>query len=175
MGKSRKGTQVLKGLVGSAFAMGLMFGAADLQAANFSAKTLKGNYGCLGHASFSGTGIGELMQLSFDGNGGASGSMNLGLSGEQCNLTLSGSYSVNTNGTGKVDLTWSGGTEDPDSDVDCSTLNGVSQHMGLVIEGGGKAFDFESLDDFLTGATITGTDPGDITDPFVGSCKSQSK
>ena len=113
--------------------------------------------------------------MTFDGTGSVSGSVNLALVGEQCNLTVTGSYTVNADGTGHTDLTWAGGAADPDGDTNCATINGIAQHMGFVIEGNGKAFDFESLDDFLSGATITGTDPGDITDPFVGSCKSQTK
>jgi hypothetical protein len=174
MGKSSKNGQRF---VGAAFALGLVcvLSAGNVHAANFGNKTLKGNYGCLGKASISGSGISELLQLTFDGGGGVSGSLNLALSGEQCNLSVSGSYSVNSDGTGQVDLTWANGGADPDGDTDCSMVNGITQHMGFVIESNGKAFDFESLDDFLSGATVTGTDPGDITDPFVGSCKSQNK
>jgi hypothetical protein len=175
MGRSPKN---VRGFVGAAFAMGLVcvFSAGNVHAANFNNKTLKGNYGCLGRASISGSGLSELIRLTFDGSGGVGGSVNLSTNGEQCNFSVSGStYSVNSDGTGQVVLTWSAGAEDPDADVDCSILNGVSEHMGLVIEGNGKEFDFESLDPFLSGAAVTGTDPGDIPDPFVGSCKSQNK
>jgi hypothetical protein len=174
MGTSPKS---VRGFVGAAFAVGLVcvFSAGNVHAANFNNKTLKGNYGCLGKASISGSGLSELMQLSFDGGGAVTGSLNLALAGEQCDLTVSGTYSVSANGTGQATLTWAGGKEDPDADLNCAQVNGIVQHMGLVIEGNGKEFDFESLDDFLSGATVTGTDPGDITDPFVGSCKSQNK
>ena len=182
MGKSQKNVQLLQKFVGAAFVMGLVgvFTAASVHAAAFSNKTVKGNYGCLGHEQQVNNGVGagfsELMQLTFDGGGGVTGSMNLTLVGEQCNLPLSGTYSVNGNGTGQVHLTWGKGGADPDGDTDCvTTFNGVVQHMGLVIEGNGKEFDFEALDDFLSGTGITGTDQADLTDPFVGSCKSQNK
>jgi len=165
---------VIAGLL--AFGIASFPGSGNAQPPHFSNKTIKGSYGCLGKASLSGTGISELMQLTFDGNGNASGTLNLNLGGEQCNLTVSGPYTVNNDGTGTLALTWAGGTADPDGDADCSTVNGVTQNTGMVIEGNGKAFDFEALDDFLTGAALgTGTDPGDLTDPFVGSCKSQNK
>jgi hypothetical protein len=167
-----------KGLIVGLLAIGVasFLGNGSAQAAHFNNKTIKGNYGCLGKASISGTGISELMQLTFDGNGNATGTLNLNLGGEQCNLTVSGPYTVNADGTGTLALTWAGGTADPDNDADCSTVNGVIQNTGMVIEGNGKAFDFEALDDFLTGAALgTGTDPGDLTDPFVGSCKSQNR
>jgi hypothetical protein len=159
----------------AAIGLASVFAIGNAQAATFSAKTIKGAYGCLGKATISTTGISELLRLNFDGTDTVSGTLNLNLGGEQCNLTVTGTYSVNSDGTGKTDLTWAGGAADPDADTNCSMVNGVAQHMGFVIEGNGKAFDFESLDDFLSGGPVTGTDPGDLTDPFVGSCKSQNK
>jgi hypothetical protein len=170
--------QRLRRLMGALVAIGLasLVLVGNVQAApGFNAKTIKGNYGCLGKASISGSGISELLRFTFDGTGSVSGSLNLALTGEQCNLTVSGSYTVNADGTGHTDLTWAGGAADPDGDANCATFNGIAQHMGFVLEGNGRAFDFESLDDFLSSATAVGTDPGDISDPFVGSCKSQNK
>jgi len=113
------------------------------------------------------------MRLKLDGVSSVAGSMILNIGGEQCNVLLTGTYIVHPNGVGSMQLTWSSATGDPDGDAACSGINGISQSTGFVIETGGAEFDFESLDDFLAQPGVTATDPSDLTDPFVGTCKKQ--
>ena len=138
----------------------------------FSAKTLKGGYGCSGSGTDSnGQRKEQLMQLTFDGVNGISGSLVGGVD-EECEGTVSGTYSVSPSGLGKMTLTLSFSGQDPDRDFDCkANSNGLIQNYALVIEGKGKFFDIKALDDFLRGPLVT---PGQDTNSFIGSCKSQS-
>lgn len=135
----------------------------------FSAKTLKGGYGC----SASGTALGEqLMQLTFDGNGGISGSQVLGIS-EECEGTVSGTYSVSPSGMGKMTLTLTLSGQDDDGDFDCKGIvSGLIENFALVIEGKGKFFDIKARDGFLGGPPVT--IPDQDTNSFIGTCKSQN-
>jgi hypothetical protein len=168
-------------------ALGFGIGAACVlvpgTSAAFSASSLTGGYGCLGHATTSdssGTlsGLSEVMRLTFDGAGHATGKIVLNLSGEVCLVVTTGTYSVNFGGLGQMDLTWVSATGDADGDALCSSLGGlgVAQHTTLVVEHGGGEFDIQSADDFLTESghandTLTGL--SDLSNPFVGSCKKQ--
>jgi hypothetical protein len=134
-------------------------------AAGFNAKSIKGGYGCLGVINQGTQGISNVMQLSFDGQGAVTGQMSFFAAGDVCDASISGKYSVSANGMGTVTLTLSTSGQDPDNDFDCSTLNGISENMALVLEGKGKIFDFAALDDW-----VTNTDPKNT---FTGSCKSQ--
>jgi hypothetical protein len=148
----------------------------------FSNGSLTGGYGCLGNATISNnttsgvfSGLSEVMRMSLDGAGHVKGKIVLNLGGEVCTIATTGTYNVNFGGLGTMNLTWNTATGDADGDLNCTTLNTASvvQHMSLVIEHNGASFDFQSDDDFLTAAMITG-DNGDVASPFTGSCKTQS-
>jgi hypothetical protein len=168
-------------LLAAAFGFGV--GAACLlvpgTSAAFSAGSLAGGYGCLGHATISDntgtlTGISELMRLSLDGVGGVKGKIVLNLGGEVCNVATTGTYSVGSAGVGVMNLTWNTATGDADGDTNCATsLNplAVTQHTDLVVEAGGAVFEIQESDDFLTSPTIS-TD-SDVQNPFVGTCRKQ--
>jgi hypothetical protein len=150
--------------------------------AAFSVGSLVGNYGCLGRtgaltsSSSIISGFSEIMRLNLDGAGAVKGRIILNLLGEVCSTSVSGTYSLKPSGLGSLHLAW--GTLTSDTDEACATLNvkGVAQHTALVVESGGKAFDFQAADDFLTEPgqapdSISGF--SDIADPFAGSCKKE--
>src|ERR1700730_4126795 len=125
--------------------------------AAFSASSLTGSYGCLGHATISdssGTlsGISEIMRLGLDGAGHVTGKIVLNLSGEVCTIATTGTYSVGGAGVGVMNLTWNSATGDADGDATCSTLNAqvITQHTDLVVEAGGAIFEIEGSDEFRT-------------------------
>ena len=169
-------------LLAAAFGFGV--GAACLlvpgTSSAFSASSLTGSYGCLGHATISdntGTlsGISELMRLGLDGAGHVTGKIVLNLGGEVCTIATTGTYSVNFGGVGTMALKWNTATGDADGDANCATsLNplAVTQHTDLVVEAGGAIFEIQESDDFLTGPTLT-SDSGDVKNPFVGTCRKQ--
>jgi hypothetical protein len=150
--------------------------------AAFSAASLTGGYGCLGHATTndsSGTllGISEVMRLGLDGAGHVKGKIVLNMNGEVCTIATTGTYNVNFGGLGTMNLAWNTATGDADGDTNCSTLLNalaITQHTDLVVVSGGGEFDFQSADDFLTAPTATdGGSLVDLKDPLVGSCKKQ--
>ena len=149
--------------------------------AAFTSSSLKGGYGCLGHATLNDTtgslsGISEIMRLGFDGAGHVKGKILLNLSGEVCTVATTGTYNVNFGGLGTMNLKWNTATGDADGDVPCSNLNpqAISQHTDLVVVSGGGEFDFQSADDFLTAPTaMDGGSLVDLKNPLVGTCKKQ--
>lgn len=154
--------------------------------AAFSVGSVVGSYGCLGRTGGlvdnGGTigGISELMRLVFDGAGNVKGTILLGLEGQVCNISASGNYSVGGAGLGTLDLTWNTvtSTGDADGGANCASLSAgpLSQHTALVVESGGRAFDLQAADDFVT-SPIVAADTisllADTTNPFAGSCKKQ--
>jgi hypothetical protein len=163
--------------------LGFVAGAACVlipgTSAAFSAGSLAGGYGCLGHATISdssGTlsGISELMRLGLDGAGHVTGKIVLNLGGEVCTIATTGTYSVNFGGVGTMSLKWNTATGDADGDANCaSSLNplAVTQHTDLVLEAGGNIFEIQESDDFLTGPTFTSD--SDVQNPFIGTCRKQ--
>ena len=145
--------------------------------AAFGNSSLTGGYGCMAQGNLGTSGISEVMRLAFDGAGHVNGKIVLNLSGEVCNIVVTGgTYSINPGGIGTIALPWTSATGDADGDTDCATsLNplAVTEHLSLVLEKNAAIFDFQADDDFLTSPTITG-DTGDLTTPFTGSCKNQS-
>jgi len=169
-----------------AFAASASFVLVPGTSAAFSVGSIVGSYGCLGRTGglvdSGGTigGISELMRLVFDGAGNVKGTILLGLEGEVCNISASGTYSVRGGGLGTLDLTWNTvtATGDADGGANCAGLNAgpLSQHTALVVESGGRAFDLQAADDFVTSPTVAADTISllaDITNPFVGSCKKQ--
>jgi hypothetical protein len=145
--------------------------------AAFGNSSLTGGYGCMAQGNLGTSGISEVMRLAFDGAGHVNGKIVLNLSGEVCNIVVTGgTYSINPGGIGTIALPWTSATGDADGDTDCATsLNplAVTEHLSLVLEKNAAIFDFQADDDFLTSPTIT-SDTGDLTTPFTGSCKNQS-
>ena len=121
-------------------------------------------------------GLSEVMRLAFDGAGHVHGKIVLNISGEVCNVVVTGgTYSINSIGIGTIALPWTSATGDADGDTNCSTLFGgqaVTEHL-FVLERNAAIFDFQADDDFLTSPTSPG-DTGDLQIPFTGSCKNQS-
>ena len=148
--------------------------------AAFTSSSLKGGYGCLGHATLNDTtgslsGISEIMRLSLDGGGHVTGKIVLNIGGEVCTVATTGTYNVNFGGLGTMNLSWNAATGDADGDTNCATALDpltVTQHTDLVVEAGGAIFDIQESDDFLTGPTLT-SDSGDVKNPFVGTCRKQ--
>ena len=169
-----------------AFAAGASFVLVPGTSAAFSVGSIVGGYGCLGRTGGlvdnGGTigGISELMRLAFDGAGNVKGTILLGLEGEVCDISASGTYNVRSGGLGTLDLTWNSVTSTGDADgvSTCAGLNAgpLTQHTALVVESGASAFDLQSADDFVTSPTVdadTITLLADATNPFVGTCKKQ--
>ena len=150
------------------------------KSAAFTSSSLKGGYGCLGHATLNDTtgslsGISEIMRLSLDGGGHVTGKIVLNIGGEVCTVATTGTYNVNFGGLGTMNLSWNAATGDADGDTNCATALDpltVTQHTDLVVEAGGAIFDIQESDDFLTGPTLT-SDSGDVKNPFVGTCRKQ--
>jgi hypothetical protein len=143
--------------------------------AAFGSSSLTGGYGCIAQGSLGTSGISEVMRLAFDGAGHVHGKIVLNLSGEVCNVVVTGgTYSINSVGIGTIALPWTSLTGDADGDANCTTLNAqaITEHLSLVLERNAAFFDFQADDDFLTSPT-TSSDT-DITTPFTGSCKNQS-
>jgi hypothetical protein len=165
--------------------LGTLFLAAGLTcllmpgtSAAFGNSSLAGGYGCLGQGTTgTSSGLSEVMRLAFDGAGHVHGKIVLNLSGEVCNVVVTGgTYSINSVGIGTIALPWTSATGDADGDTNCSTLFGgqaVTEHLSLVLERNAAIFDFQADDDFLTSPTSPG-DTGDLQIPFTDSCKNQS-
>jgi hypothetical protein len=169
-----------------AFAASATFVLVPGTSAAFGVGSIVGSYGCLGRTGglvdSGGTigGISELMRLVFDGAGHVKGTILLGLEGEVCNISASGTYGIQGGGLGTLDLTWNTitATGDADGDADCAGLTAgpLSQHTALVVESGGSAFDLQAEDDFVTSPTAAADTISllaDTTNPFVGTCKKQ--
>ena len=116
------------------------------------------------------------MRLAFDGAGHVHGKIVLNLSGEVCNVVVTGgTYSISSVGIGTIALPWTSATGDADGDANCCyTLNAqaITEHLSLVLERNAAGSDFQADDDFLT--SPTSSSDTDITTPFTGSCKNQS-
>ena len=146
--------------------------------AAFGNSSLTGGYGCMGQGTTgTSSGLSEVMRLAFDGAGHVHGKIVLNLSGEVCNVVVTGgTYSINSVGIGTIALPWTSLTGDADGDTNCSTISSgqaITEHLSLVLERNAAIFDFQADDDFLTAPTSPG-DTGDLQLPFTGSCKNQS-
>ena len=149
--------------------------------AGFTRSSLLGPYGCLGNSivleDSSGTldGFSELMQLNLSANGNITGSIKLNTKGERCTIAVStrSTFSVNPDGTGSMQLVFAVNGMDTDSDLNCGSLNGLTERFDILILGSGGKFDVQSSDDTFTVPHGTG-DNGDLLDPFTGTCEKQT-
>ena len=150
--------------------------------AGFSRSSLLGPYGCVGNSiaavdasTFLIGGISELMQLNLSANGNITGSFKLNTKGERCTIAVGtgSTFSVNPDGTGSMQLTFAVSGMDTDSDFNCGSFNGITEHFDILILGSGGKFDLQSSDDAFTFPGVTG-DKNDLSDPFTGSCEKQT-
>src|ERR1700732_4182276 len=121
--------------------------------AAFGNSSLTGGYGCMGQGTTGSSGLSEVMRLAFDGAGHVHGKIVLNLSGEVCNVVVTGgTYSINSVGIGTIALPWTSLTGDADGDTNCPSLNAqaITEHFSLVLERNAAFFDFQADDDFLT-------------------------
>ena len=125
--------------------------------AAFGNSSLTGGYGCMGQGTTGTSGLSEVMRLAFDGAGHVHGKIVLNLSGEVCNVVVTGgTYSINSVGIGTIALPWTSLTGDADGDTNCSTISSgqaITEHLSLVLERNAAIFDFQADDDFLTAPT----------------------
>jgi hypothetical protein len=134
------GRRLLLAGVGSA-ALGLCVFMPGTSAA-FSAASLTGRYGCVGHGLINDnsgtlTGISELLRLAFNGAGGVSAKIILNLQGEVCTITGVGTYTVSGGGLGSMSIPWTSATGDQDGDANCFnliriTFYGRASHAALA-------------------------------------------
>ncbi len=120
--------------------------------------------------------ITDVMQLTFDGQGGVTGRLHFLISGEDCLATVgNGSgYTVNADGSGTLTLSFSFSGSDTDNDFNCASLNASNvgtQKMTFVLERAGHVFDMAAQDDFFSASS----DGGDTPFTLTGSCQGQGK
>ena len=173
-GLMREGVAKLRNLViPPALALAVMsFGAGVANAKTFKTNDLKGGYGCLASVeAVEGTGF----QFVSDGKGKiTSGRGAFNLDGEVCEFSVSGSYTVNDDGTGTLTVGTSDLT-DPDGDfsAECTAdFGGSSMNYAIVLESNGHRIDISGRDPFFTGGDFTGSDPDEIF--FAGACNKQT-
>jgi len=144
------------------------------RAMTFSDASLTGGYGCNGTWHGPNGDITDLMQLNFDGKGGATGSVHFLFAGEDCLASVGGisQYSVDQDGLGTLTLILLFSGRDTDNDFNCSMLNFSNftvQQIDFVLERKADVFDMAAQDDFFDSRS----DGGDTNHSFTGTCSAQ--
>lgn len=117
-----------------------IFPPPTVQAAAFSNASLSGGYSVADSGETLGPGsikFAEVGVITFDGAGGLKGSATMNDGGTICLATVTGSYSINSDGSGSATL-----TQTPDAVSAARGCTTITFQVALALSGGGAQVQF---------------------------------